>query len=161
MSRIQIQMYIAVLSGLTILFALIMPRVYIGPFTATLGLHVPLFLSFLFGPIGAFWVGTISAIGFILTGLPLVIAARAAMHGGVGLFGGWLLAHRKWSFLSSLIATAPLHAGAEALIVLPFGFTFEQGLWLVGAGTLAHHGLDSTIALFIKKVLNKSGRFHY
>lgn len=157
MTRTKTQMYIAMLSGLTILFALIMPRVYMGPFTATLGLHVPLFLSFIFGPIGAFWVGTISAIGFILTGLPLVIAARAAMHGGVGLLGGWLFTQRKWSFLSTLIATAPLHAGAEALIVLPFGFTFEQGLWLVGAGTLAHHGLDSTIALFIRRILTKSG----
>ena len=100
MSSIRIQIYLAVLSGLTILFALIMPKVILGPFSATLGLHTPLFLSFLFGPVGGLLVGLISAFGFVLTGLPLVIAARAAMHGFVGLLGGWLFSTGRCSFFS-------------------------------------------------------------
>lgn len=159
MSRLQTQIYIAMLAGLTVLFAIIMPRVYMGPFSATLGLHVPLFLSFSFGPLSALLVGLISTIGFILAGLPLVIAARAAMHGIVGLVGGWLIVRRHWKFIPALIAVAPLHAITEALIVLPFGFSLEQGLWLVGVGTLAHHALDGTIAVIIHRTLLRSGFF--
>lgn len=156
MSSLRTQMYLAVLSGLTILFALIMPKVILGPFSATLGLHTPLFLSFIFGPFGGFLVGIISAFGFILTGLPLVIAARAAMHGFVGLFGGWLFASGKLSFFKILLVTAPLHALLESFIVLPFGFTLYEGLVLVGAGTLLHHGLDGIISLVIYRKLKNS-----
>lgn len=159
MSRLQSQIYIAMLAGLTVLFAILMPRVYIGPFSATLGLHVPLFLSFLFGPLSALLVGLISTFGFILAGLPLVIAARAAMHGLVGLLGGWLIVRLQWGFIPALIAVAPLHAITEALIVLPFGFSLEQGLWLVGVGTLAHHALDGTIAVIVQRILSRAGIF--
>ena len=144
------------LAGLSVLFALVMPRVWIGPFSATLGLHVPLFLSFALGPTSAGTVGLLSTIGFLLAGLPLVIVARAAMHGAVGLLGGWLFLRRSWSFPMTLIATAPLHGLLEAVVVIPFGFEWQTGLWLVGVGTLAHHGLDSLIALIVKKGLGRA-----
>lgn len=160
MSRLQIKIYIAMLASLTVLFAIVMPRVYIPPFSATLGLHVPLFLSFLFGPLSALLVGLISAVGFILAGLPLVIAARSAMHGFVGFLGGWLIIRLRWKFIPALIAVAPLHAITEALIVLPFGISLKEGLWLVGAGTLVHHAIDGTIAVILQRILSRAGIFN-
>ena len=155
MPRLRLQLYAAILASLTIVFALFMPKIYLGPFTATLGLHVPLFLSFTLGPWYSFLVGLFSALGFLLAGLPIVIAARAAMHGFIGLLGGWLVVNRKWSFRSALGTTSLLHAGSEALIVLPFGFDFQTGLVLVGGGTLLHHIVDSFLALLIIKVISK------
>lgn len=153
MPQLRLQLYTAILASLTIVFALFMPKIYMGPFTATLGLHVPLFLSFSLGPWHSFLVGIFSAIGFLLTGLPTVIAARAAMHGLVGLFGGWLVVKQKWSLFSTLLATSVLHASTEALIILPFGFEFQTGLILVGGGTFVHHTIDSILALMIFKIL--------
>ena len=54
-------------------------KVQLGPFSATLASHVPLFLAMLLGPGAAVMVGVGSTMGFLVS-TPLVVAARAFMH---------------------------------------------------------------------------------
>lgn len=123
----------------------------IGPFSATLASHVPVFLSMLFGPLVAGAVGFGSALGFFIK-LGAVVGFRAAMHIPVGVIGALML-QRKMSYPVTLAALAPLHALLEALVVLLFGFTLHKAGYLVGVGTLVHHTVDSLIALFCWRLL--------
>lgn len=123
--------------------------VVIPPFSATITSHVPSMISMLFGPWVAVMVGLGSAFGFLLK-LGPVVAARAAVHavwGGVGA----VLIRRGRPFWEVLLWMLPLHAGLEALIVLPFGFTLEKAGLVVGIGTALHHIVDALIALVIAR----------
>jgi len=127
-------------------------RIFIPPFSATLASHVPVMIAMLLNPFVALLVGAGSALGFLLITGP-VIAARAAVHMLFGAVGAWLLKQgRPYPWV--LLATAPIHALGEALVVLPLGFTLYQGFYIVGIGTLIHHGLDALIALLVVKSLN-------
>jgi niacin transporter len=123
----------------------------IGPFTATPASHVPTLLSVLLGPTTAGIVGLGSAIGFFMK-LGPVVGMRAAMHIPVGMIGAWLV-RKGMSFPLTLCAIAPVHAGLEALIVLPFGFSLRDAGMVVALGTLVHHAVDSMIALLIWRVV--------
>ena len=122
-------------------------RVYLPPFSATLTSHVPVMLAMLISPTVAALVGIGSTIGFLIV-LGPVIAARAAIHVIVGIIGA-LIVTRRHSFAAALLATAPIHAVGEALVVIPFGFTSYQAWVLVGIGTLLHHTADAIISLAI------------
>ncbi|MGE5654974.1 MAG: ECF transporter S component [Bacillota bacterium] len=130
-------------------------KIVIPPFTATLASHVPMFLAMFFGPWVAVVVGIGSAVGFFLTS-PLVVAARALMHSIVGLSGAVLLA-RKVSFPKVVLLTAPLHGVLEALAVIPFGFTLDKILIVVGVGTILHHLADGAITMGLARALSRSG----
>ena len=117
----------------------------IGPFTATVASHVPLFLSMLYGPVIAGIVGFGSALGFFIK-LGPVVGLRAAMHIPVGVAGALLL-NRKTPYPLVLALVAPLHAALEALVVLLFGFTLQKAGYIVGVGTLVHHSVDSVISI--------------
>ncbi|MGI6576148.1 MAG: ECF transporter S component [bacterium] len=142
-------------------FSLVIPlafggylRVIIPPFTATLASHVPVMLSMLFSPLVAFLVGVGSTIGFLIVAGP-VVAARAAVHIIIGVLGALLIRQgRPYRF--ALLVTAPVHALGEAFIVLPFGFDLFHGLYVVGVGTLLHHGIDALIALLLVGTLHLS-----
>lgn len=123
----------------------------LGPFTATPASHVPTLLSTLLGPVTAGIVGFGSALGFFMK-LGPVVGLRAAMHIPVGVFGSWLLT-KHVPYPLALVIVAPLHAGLEALIVLLFGFTLEDAGFTVALGTLAHHAVDSAIALIVWQVI--------
>lgn len=82
-------------------------KVVIPPFTATIGSHVPMFLSMLLGPQAAAMAGIGSALGFLLN-LGPIVGARAFMHVFVGMIGAWLL-QRGVSFQMVSIITAPVH----------------------------------------------------
>lgn len=120
-------------------------RIVIPPFTATLVSHVPVMLAMLINPVVAFLVGAGSTLGFLIVMGP-IIAARAAVHMLFGVLGS-LLVKRGRSFQFALLATAPVHALGEALVVLPFGFSLYQAFYIVGVGTLLHHGVDALISL--------------
>ncbi|HKM39060.1 MAG TPA: ECF transporter S component [bacterium] len=122
-------------------------RVYLPPFSATLTSHVPVMLAMLVSPTIAVLVGVGSTIGFLIV-LGPVIAARAAVHVLVGFIGAVIIA-RKNSFATALLVTAPIHAIGEAVVVLPFGFTLYQAWFLVGIGTILHHGADALISVAI------------
>lgn len=148
--------YSALLTALAIIIPLAFSflRIQIGPFTATLTAHVPLFLSMFLGPAAAVMVGVGSALGFLISA-PAVVAARAFMHTFVGLAGALLLKRGK-SFKTVIILTAPIHAILEAIAVIPFGFTMYKVLVVVGVGSLLHHIADGIIAVILVQALNKS-----
>jgi len=127
-------------------------KIVVGPFTATLASHVPMFLSMLINPAIALMVGVGSAIGFLLT-TPLVVAARAAMHIIVGFAGAYII-RRGMHYALAFAITAPLHAILEALVVIPFGWTAYEVLVAVGVGTLLHHGVDAAISSAIVYLIN-------
>ena len=150
------------LSAVLTAFALLIPlvfrgwlQVYIPPFSATIGAHVPVMLAMVVSPLAAALVGLGSALGFLLT-LGPVIAARALAHVVFGVAGALFL-RRGLAPAWVLLATAPIHALFEVLVVMPFGFSFEQAGLLVGVGTLLHHGADAAIALFLLKAIERSG----
>lgn len=144
--------------GLLTSLALMIPLAFGGllgvtvpPFSATLASHVPIMLAMLISPLVAFMVAAGSALGFTIK-LGAVIGLRAAMHIIFGVVGAYMIKNGM-SFRSTLIATLPIHAISEALIVLPFGFTLQKAGVVVGLGTALHHGVDSIIALFVFALL--------
>lgn len=145
--------YTALLTALAIIIPLTFAflKIQIGPFSATLASHVPLFLSMFFGPGAAVMVGLGSAFGFLVS-TPLVVAARAFMHTVVGFVGGSLI-KRGVAFPIVVMITAPIHATLEAVAVIPFGFTMYKVLMVVGIGTLLHHLVDGVIAFVLIKTL--------
>lgn len=146
-------------------FAIIIPlyfgafKIQLGPFTATLASHVPLFLSMLLGPQVAIAVGLGSALGFLITA-PLFVAARASMHVIVGYIGATII-KKDGSLSKALIITAPIHGALEALAVIPFGFTVYKILVIIGVGTIIHHAMDSVITLVLVKALAKTGNTEF
>lgn len=140
--------------GLLTSLALVIPLAFGGflgitlpPFSATIASHVPVMLAMLISPLVALMVAAGSALGFFLK-LGAVIGARAAMHIVFAVFGAYLI-KRGHSFRTALIATLPVHAISEALIVLPFGFTLHKAGVVIGIGTGLHHIVDSIIALSV------------
>ena len=156
MKNIKKLTYSALLTALAIIIPLAFGflKVVIGPFSATLASHVPIFLAMFLGPFAAIMVGIGSALGFLMS-TPAVVAARAFMHTFVGLIGAYLL-KRGVSFGKVVAITAPIHAILEALVVIPFGFTMYKVLVVVGAGTFVHHLVDGVIAFGLVKSLSKS-----
>ena len=147
-------------SGLLTALAIVIPlafgflKVQIGPFSATLASHVPLFIAMFLGPFAAVLVGVGSALGFLISA-PAVIAARAFMHTFVGLVGAVLL-KKGVSFSKVIIITAPIHGILEAIAVIPFGFTMYKVLVVVGVGSFLHHLVDGAIAFSLVKALSKN-----
>lgn len=126
--------------------------VTLPPFTATVASHVPVMLAMLVSPLSAVMTGLASALGFFIRFGAPVVAARALMHALFGLAGA-LLIRRGLGFPLALLFTWPLHAFAEALIVLPFGFTLSAAGLVVGVGTALHHLIDSVIAIAVSRLV--------
>lgn len=128
-------------------------RVIIPPFSATLASHVPMFVSMLIGPYAAAICGIGSVIGFIYSGLNIVVVARAATHIVAGISGA-LLIKKGRSMYTAFAVTMPIHAVLEALVVIPFGYTAYNVLIVVGAGTAIHHLIDAAISTAVLYALN-------
>lgn len=147
-------------AGLLTALAIVIPtafgflKIQLGPFSATLASHVPMFLSMFLGPVPAVIVGIGSTVGFLITS-PAVIAARASSHIFVGFIGAVLL-KKGVSFKKVIALTAPVHAILEAIFVIPFGFTMFKVLVVVGVGTLIHHIVDGLIAFTLITVLSRN-----
>lgn len=130
-------------------------KVLVPPFSATLGSHVPMFISMLLGPEVAIVVGLGSALGFFLT-LGPIIGARAAMHIIVGVVGAKLI-KRGISFGKVAAITAPIHGLLEMLVIIPFvDFDLHNLLIVTGVGTVLHHAVDAFIAYVVVNILQKS-----
>ncbi len=130
-------------------------KVMVPPFSATLGSHVPMFISMLLGPKVAIMVGLGSALGFFLN-LGPVIGARAAMHIIVGVVGAGLI-KKGVSFGKVAAITAPIHGLLEMLVIIPFvDFDVYNLLVITGIGTVLHHAVDAFIAYVIINILQRS-----
>ncbi|NEZ45932.1 ECF transporter S component [Clostridium niameyense] len=152
-------------TGLLIALSITIPLVFgflkiqIGPFSATLASHVPLFVSMFLSPVCAAMVGLGSALGFLIS-TPLVVASRAFMHTFVGFIGGYLI-KKEVSFKKVIIVTAPVHGLLEAIAVIPFGFTVYKILIVVGLGSILHHITDGVITLVLIKALSKNSNKNF
>lgn len=148
------------LAALLTAIAIIVPfvvffKVLVPPFSATLGSHVPMFISMLLGPKVAVIVGLGSALGFFLN-LGPIIGARAAMHIIVGVIGAALI-KKGVSFGKVAVITAPIHGLLEMLVVMPFvSFDVYNLLVITGVGTMLHHTVDAFIAYVLINILQKS-----
>jgi niacin transporter len=161
MSKTNSIVYGALLTALAIIIPVAFAGVlgvYLPPFSATLASHVPLIIAMTIGPVVAGAVGAGSALGFLIKLGNPVIAARAAMHAIVGYAGG-VMVKRGMPLPWVILITAPIHAGLEALIVVPFGFDLYRAGVVVGVGTLLHHLVDGGIALTIIAVLRGATAF--
>lgn len=144
-------------------------RVVIGPFTATLTSHVPMFLAMLFGPSVAIMVGLGSALGFFMAAGPIV-GARALMHVIVGVMGAVLI-NKGVSFKKVIAFTAPVHGILEALVVALFisggmapkysGTMLYYILVVVGIGTILHHTADGLISGVLIKAMSKVSNYEF
>lgn len=158
MNNIRKMVFTALLISLSIVIPLTFGflAIQIGPFTATLASHVPMFLSMFLGPLSSAMVGIGSGLGFFIT-KGAYVGARAFMHSIVGACGAYLI-KREVSYTKVVIGTSFLHGILEALVVIPFGITFKSILITVGLGSVLHHLVDGFLAYgFIKifaRVLN-------
>lgn len=133
-------------------------RVVIGPFTATLGSHIPVFLAMFISPVAAIGVGLGSTLGFFMAGLPAPVIARAAMHMVVGYLGA-LMIKRGISFTKVVFITAPIHALLESLVVIPIiGWDVKTVLLTIGVGTILHHLVDGVFTGVFVRALSKAMR---
>lgn len=149
-----------VVAALLTALAIIIPyavffKVIIPPFTATLGSHVPMFISMLLGPEVAIMAGLGSALGFFLN-LGPIVGMRAFMHVFVGLLGAKLI-KKGMPFWLVILITAPLHGLLEVLVVIPFiEIDVYKLLVVTGLGTILHHCADGAISYVIVNVLKKT-----
>lgn len=149
----------ALLIALSILIPLVFGntplRIYIPPFSATLGSHIPMFIGMFLGPFEAIVIGIGSAVGFMMsTGNP-VIALRAASHIVVGYVAAKMIL-KNMSYVKASAFTAPIHGILEGLVVLILtpssGWTL---VWITVVGTIFHHIADAAISLPIIKAIQK------
>lgn len=152
-----------VMAALLTAIAIIIPiqfgflRIVLGPFTATLGAHIPMMIAMLVSPMVALVVGVGSAVGFMITTGAPVVALRALMHAPVGFIGAKIVAKDK-SYIKALIITAPIHGILEAIAVMFFGFDISYILVTVAVGTIIHHGVDSLISYALSTAMAKAKR---
>ena len=118
-------------------------------YSATLGSHVPVMLSVIFGPLVALIVGAASTLGFMAT-LGPVVGARAATH-IIWSVAAAFAVKKGMSFPKALFLVAlPIHAILEGIIVIPFGVPW-QGAMINIVGTAIHHIIDAIISILVQK----------
>ena len=151
-----------VYAGLLTALAIIIPiqfgflKIMIPPFTATLAAHVPMMLAMLISPVVAIVVGVGSTIGFLISGTPAPVVARAATHIIVGYIGARIILSNQ-SYIKAAAITASIHGLLEMLVVIPFvGFNVYQLLIVTAIGAILHHIADSAIAYAIVKAVAKA-----
>ena len=157
-NKIKKMIFAAVLTAISIIIPLQFGflKIVLGPFTATIASHVPMFLSMLVSPGVALFVGLGSAIGFFITSTP-VVAARAAMHIVVGYIGAKTICKNK-NLKIAILITAPIHAILEGLVLIPFGTSIYEFMVVVVIGTFLHHIVDGTISFILANSLAKARR---
>lgn len=153
-----------VYAGLLTALAIIIPiqfgflRITIPPFTATLAAHVPMMLSMLISPAVAVVVGIGSTLGFLISGTPMPIVARAATHIIVGYIGAKIIIKNK-NYIKAAAITAPIHGILEMIVVIPFiGLNLYQLLIITAVGTILHHCVDSIISYVLVKAIAKASK---
>ena len=151
-----------VYAGLLTALAIIIPiqfgflKIIIPPFTATLAAHVPMMISMLISPLVAAMVGIGSTIGFLISGTPAPVIARAATHIVVGYIGARIIIKNQ-SYIKAVAITAPIHGLLEMIVVIPFiGINNYQLLLVTALGAILHHCVDSIIAYSILRAMAKA-----
>ena len=156
-----------------IIIPMFMPKIVLEPASFTLASHVPIYIAMLISPMVAFAVAIGTTIGFLMTGLPIIIVMRAFSHVVFASIGALWLSKYPLNSLSKAavfaVVTSIIHALGEFMVVSTFYFGgnvsakfYENGFFrsvilFVLLGTFVHSLVDFTIAYIISKPLSKSG----
>ncbi|MDR0922197.1 MAG: hypothetical protein LBM95_07445 [Lactobacillales bacterium] len=170
----------ALLVAIGILIPQVMPKIPIPPASFTLASHVPIFIGMFFSPFVAVMVVIGTTFGFFISGLPPVIAARAASHIIFAIIGAFYLRRHpeivnfkgkntlaNWKFQFFNLWIGVIHALSEVAVVSVFflfgtvpGATSGNFVYmlvvLVGVGGLIHSLVDYNIAYVLSVALSKS-----
>lgn len=170
----------ALLTAIGILIPIIMQppfKILIEPMSFTLASHVPVMIAMFVSPVSACIVAIGTALGFLLSGMPLVIAVRALSHIIFALVGAWMICSGKakfsnfWSLVILAVVTGVLHGAFEMISILPFYFggALAEGFYktgflysvlgLVGFGTVIHSWIDFILSVLIVKALKRANVF--
>lgn len=159
----------ALLIAIAIMIPVFCPKIVIGPASATLASHVPIFIALFISPPVAVAVSLGSTAGFLLAGFPIEIVLRAFSHIVFVLVGSFLL--RKHPGIISTfgrgtafgLLLAVIHAVSEVAAVtlyyLVMGIPKNANeyittvVFLVGGVTIIHSMVDFGIATFVWKPL--------
>ena len=149
----------ALLTALGIMIPIVFTflRVVLPPaFTATLGAHVPVMTAMFISPLSAIFVAIGTTVGFLFTGLPPVVTARAATHIIYAVVGAYMVRKRANIIIIGAV-TMLIHGIFEALVVIPFLAADENliysAFYVTGLGTIIHHIIDFVIALGVVSAL--------
>lgn len=172
-NKVKIMTISALLCALGILIPMTFPGIRLEPASFTLASHVPVIIAMFISPMVAAFVASVSTIGFLIAGFPIVIVLRALTHLIFSIIGAFILkknSHLLQSFKSTALFAvfiSIIHAVAEVAVVtyffqingMPIGF-YEKGylisvVLLVGVGTFIHSLLDFSIAVFVWKPLQQ------
>ncbi len=146
----------ALLCAVGILIPQIMPKITIGPASYTLASHVAIMLAMFISPLIGLAVALITTLGFLLSGLPLVVVMRALSHIIFVTIGAFYL--KKFpNTLQSTVKTAAfaiiisiIHALCEVFVVAFMTNSSVAFLTVfIGIGGFAHSLIDFTIALVV------------
>ncbi len=161
----------ALLIAIGIVIPMVFPKIPIEPMSFTLASHVAIFLGMFISPTVAIAVTIGTTVGFLFSGLSLIVVLRAASH-IVFVIVGSLLLRKKPALIGSVwksqifsFGIGVIHAVCEMAVVSVFYFGnhltaafYAQGfvravLLLVGVGTLVHSMVDFALALGLEKLL--------
>lgn len=169
----------AMLCAVGILIPTFFPKIVIGAASFTLASHVAVYLAMFISPAVGIAVGLGTTLGFLISGLPIVVTLRALSHIIFIVIGAlWLTKHRYTltSVKSMVVYTALIsliHAAAEVVVVTFFYFGgglteanyaagfFESVILLVGLGGFVHSMVDFAIAIAVWKPITKILRTPY
>ena len=162
-----------VITALLIALGIIIPtafgflRINLPFFTATITAHVPIFVAMFISPASAIFTSIGTTIGFLLTGTPILVTARAASHVVFAIVGAYMV-KQKMNVITIGAVTAIIHGVCEVIVAYLF-FVFglsNPGTSLIsyifitiGAGTIIHHAVDYAIAIVLIKALQKTKAF--
>lgn len=164
----------ALLCAIGIAVPIVSPiKITMEPASFTLASHVAIFIAMFISPSTAAVVAVGTAVGFLMSGFPIVVVLRAASHIVFALFGALYLKrfpNTLKSFKSSQIysfAIGVVHGLCEVLVVVPFyfgnsmsigyyakGFVISVVL-LVGVGSVVHSMIDFYLAQVVWKAAGK------
>jgi len=165
----------ALLTALSLIITFSPFKVVIGPFSMTLGSHVPTMVALFINPVVALFTVVGSCVGFLIA-LPgnFIVPLRAATHIIFALVGRYMIMNKLVknniaNVIIAVILTGILHAVAEGIVVgvltpimLPDNEKALSALvWTTIIGTIIHHMVDAcvtvpvVIALLKAKVIRK------
>lgn len=171
LDKVKIMTISALLCALGILIPLTFPSIRLEPASFTLASHVPVIIAMFISPTVAAFVASVSTLGFLVAGFPIVIVLRALTHLIFSITGAFILkknSHMLLSFKSTALYSifiSLIHGAAEVAVVTYFYWVsgmssayYEKGFFisvilLVGVGTFLHSLVDFSIAVFVWKPL--------
>ncbi len=153
----------AILTALGIVIPLLMPKLPVDQMygSYTLASHVPIMISMFLSPIAALFVGLGTALGFVFTGMPFVIAVRALTHLIWAVPFAFILKKKPQMaknivfLIISAVVIALVHSAAETLVVYLMS-TAKPVLAFYALGFVLHSLVDFGIAVAITFPLRKA-----